>query len=110
MRTHFHNQEQTLLQTASKKTFLTIAVISIILAFAYTNVYAITSQDLQDCDTIKVQYVKNELIEIDSIDEYTLNLKKNEAIAKALYRAENEKPNSFYKHKGYCEISINLEK
>lgn len=110
MKTHFHEQEASLLQTTRKKTFLTIAVTSILLAFAYTNAFALTSQDLQNCETIKVQYIKNEMIETDSIDEYTLNLKKDEAITTALYRANTEKPVSFFKHKGYCEISILLDK
>ena len=109
MKTHFHNQEQTLLQTTSKKTFLTIAVTSILLAFAYTNVYAknLTKQDLAGCQTIKVQYIKNGFIEADSIDEYTLNLSHDEAATKALNITLGSSY-EFQKINSNCAVSITL--
>lgn len=107
MKTHFHNQEQNLLQTTSKKTFITIAVTSILLAFAYTNSYAITKNDLSGCTTIKVQYLANHIIESDSIDEYTLNLSKDDAIKKVL-NLQLVKSYEILKNKGNCTISVNL--
>lgn len=112
MKAHFHNQEAALLQTTSKKTFLSILLISTILAFSYTNAFAknaLTKSDLAGCQTIKVQYIKNGYIESDSIDEYTLNLTQEESIAKALNITLGSQY-EFQKEKTNCQISINLSK
>lgn len=109
MRTHFHNQEASLLQTTSKKTFITIAVTSILLAFAYTNAFAgnLTKQELAGCKTIKVQYIKNGFIESDSIDEFTLNLSHEEAVKKAMNITLGSSYD-FQKINSNCAVSINL--
>ena len=110
MKTHFHNQEAELLKNTSKRTFISIALIATFLAFAYTNSYAspiLTKSELSKCSTIKVQYIKNELIETDSIDEYTLNLSKQDAVKKALDNSLGRNY-EFGNQKGNCTISINL--
>ena len=106
---HFHEQEASLLQATDKKTFLTIAVISILLAFTYTNAQAknLTKQDLAGCQTIKVQYIKNGFIEADSIDEYTLNLSHDEAVTRALNITLGSSYD-FQKINSNCAVSINL--
>lgn len=108
---HFHNQETELLKQTSKKTFIGIFLISVFFAFAYTNAHAeprtLSKAELQKCDTIKVLYIKNGMIEADSIDEFTLNLPKSEAIKKSFESIRNHKYD-FWNNKNNCTIDIKL--
>ncbi|PMP84156.1 MAG: hypothetical protein C0175_00515 [Caldisericum exile] len=111
MKKHFYDQQADLMKSTSKREIIIYSIISIFLAFAYTKSFAqeqaLTKQNLEKCSTIKVQYIKNELIETDSIDEYTLNLSKDDAIQKALSSSLAQKY-EFSNYKNFCTISIDL--
>ncbi|QNP48400.1 hypothetical protein [Diaphorobacter aerolatus] len=98
------NQEELLLRGTKKSTWISMAIASVILTMTlqpHVEAKEVKADDLKACTSITFMTTKKGVIESDSVDEYTRNLSKDEAISKAVARAKVE-GSTFSNNKGHC--------
>ena len=101
-------QEEDLLKNTSKRTWIAIVATAAFMTLGYgskAQAAELTPKDLKSCITIIFMETKKGIIVPDSADEYTRNFTKEEAIEKAVDRANQEKA-TLKKDNGYCSFTV----
>jgi hypothetical protein len=110
---HYINQEASLLANTSKKTFLSIVVLSILLATAYTAKASTIDnqkiiQKINSCKAITVNYLEKGIINVGDTDQLAFNLSIEAQKTKAKQLVIDSKKSEMTNIKGNCNIHIYL--